>query len=41
MDAALAGSETALAVLESPLIPVQTYCFEFWYYMYGDDIGGE
>ena len=41
MDAALAESETALATLESPLIPIQMYCFEFYYYMYGDDVGGE
>lgn len=41
MDAAAAPSETSSAILESPLIPADPYCFEFYYYMYGDDVGGE
>ncbi|KAG7165100.1 MAM and LDL-receptor class A domain-containing protein 2-like 1, partial [Homarus americanus] len=28
------------AILESPLVPAGTYCFEFYYSMYGRDIGG-
>lgn len=41
MDAAAAPSETSKAVLESVLIPAGAYCFEFYYYMNGEDVGGE
>lgn len=41
MDASAAPSETSSAILESPLIPARAYCFEYYYYMYGDDVGGE
>ena len=41
MDAAASTTNTSIAVLESPLIPSQDYCFEFYYYMFGADVGGE
>lgn len=41
MDAAAAPTETSKAILESPLIEPRSYCFEFYYYMYGEDVGGE
>ena len=41
MDAAASTINTSIAVLESPLIPSQDYCFEFYYYMFGADVGGE
>lgn len=35
------GSPNDYALLTSPLIAAGEYCFEFYYYMYGADIGGK
>lgn len=35
------GPQGSTAILQSPYFKAGEYCFEMYYYMYGEDVGGK